>query len=255
MEGPSCSTSSSGARCSPQVPPSPFSVPPVPRTSPPRDQTGPTWRRPRTRSPCSPSPPSGRLAADAADLRRRGRRGRRRGPRGARRRRRRRPGARRRAGRRAGPGRAPPPGRPRAGLPRRAGATRAVAARLLVADKGWSSEQFSCLDRLWTKESNWRWNADNPLERVRHPAGAARLEDGLVRRRLEDQPGHPDQVGPELHRGRYGTPCSAWSHSQPATGTEAPAPLTGRAQVRASRRRAPLGPGRAHLPAAVPLWP
>jgi hypothetical protein len=22
--------------------------------------------------------------------------------------------------------------------------------------------QFGCLVKLWTKESNWRWNADNP---------------------------------------------------------------------------------------------
>ena len=36
---------------------------------------------------------------------------------------------------------------------------------------------------------------------LRHPAGAARLQDGLGRPRLGDQPGHPDHVGPRLHPG------------------------------------------------------
>ena len=36
--------------------------------------------------------------------------------------------------------------------------------------------------------------------RVRHPAGPARQQDGLRRRRLADQRRHPDRVGPRLHR-------------------------------------------------------
>ena len=34
---------------------------------------------------------------------------------------------------------------------------------------------------------------------VRHPAGASRQQDGVGRGGLDDEPGHPDQVGAELH--------------------------------------------------------
>src|SRR6185437_2487916 len=40
-----------------------------------------------------------------------------------------------------------------------------------------------------------------PVRRLGHPAGGARQQDVVLRRRLEDQPGDPDQVGPELHQG------------------------------------------------------
>ena len=44
--------------------------------------------------------------------------------------------------------------------------------------------QFRCLDRLWTRESNWNHRAVTPLGRLRHPAGAARAQDAGVRARL-----------------------------------------------------------------------
>src|SRR4029453_9727721 len=41
------------------------------------------------------------------------------------------------------------------------GTPREVARRLL-ADHGWSDGQWPCLDSLWTRESRWKYNADNP---------------------------------------------------------------------------------------------
>ncbi len=35
------------------------------------------------------------------------------------------------------------------------------AARALLADFGWNDSQFSCLDQLWQKESNWSYTATN----------------------------------------------------------------------------------------------
>ncbi|HYF72265.1 MAG TPA: lytic transglycosylase domain-containing protein, partial [Nocardioides sp.] len=35
-------------------------------------------------------------------------------------------------------------------------------ARVLMADFGFSSDQFGCLDSLWTRESGWNPSADNP---------------------------------------------------------------------------------------------
>ena len=37
------------------------------------------------------------------------------------------------------------------------------AARVLMADQGWTSDsQYNCLVNLWTGESGWRWSAENP---------------------------------------------------------------------------------------------
>ncbi len=67
----------------------------------------------------------------------------------------------------------------------------------LMIDYGFGIDQFPCLEKLWTKESGWNHQAEQLLlRRVRHPAGVARQQDGLGRRRLAEQPRHPDQVGP-----------------------------------------------------------
>ena len=48
-------------------------------------------------------------------------------------------------------------------------------AVLMLADYGWSSDQFSCLDQLYISESDWNPLGDQPdLGRLRHTAGAAR---------------------------------------------------------------------------------
>ena len=110
---------------------------------------------------------------------------------------------------------APPRSQARTALAARASADPRSVARAMLGDFGWGQGQFGCLDPLWMKESGWSYVGQQRLLRcLRHPAVAARLEDGQRRRRLADQPGHPDQVGPGLHPGRYGSPCGAWGHSQ-----------------------------------------
>ncbi len=89
------------------------------------------------------------------------------------------------------------------------------AAKVLVADKGWSSEQFSCLDRLWTKESNWRVDADNPS------SSAYGIPQALPGSKMssfgddwETNPVTQIKWGLNYIDDRYGTPCSAWAHSR-----------------------------------------
>jgi hypothetical protein len=36
------------------------------------------------------------------------------------------------------------------------------AARAMLGEDGWGEDQFGCLDRLWTRESNWDHRAENP---------------------------------------------------------------------------------------------
>jgi pyruvate dehydrogenase complex dehydrogenase (E1) component len=38
---------------------------------------------------------------------------------------------------------------------------RLIAKDMVLNQFGWSASQFSCLDKLWTKESNWRYQARN----------------------------------------------------------------------------------------------
>ena len=54
---------------------------------------------------------------------------------------------------------------------------------------------------------------------IRHPAVAARQQDGDRRRRLGDQPGDADHLGLGYIAGRYETPCGAWAHSGAQAGT------------------------------------
>jgi hypothetical protein len=94
------------------------------------------------------------------------------------------------------------------------GSPRSIA-RAMVADRGWSSSQFSCLDRLWQKESNWRVTATNPS------SGAYGIPQSLPGRKMSSagsdwrtNPATQIKWGLGYIADRYGTPCGAWSHSQ-----------------------------------------
>jgi hypothetical protein len=87
-------------------------------------------------------------------------------------------------------------------------------ARLMVADRGWSSSQFSCLDKLWTKESGWNYRAQN------RSSGAYGIPQALPGRKMGSvaddwRTNAVTQItwGLKYIADRYGTPCGAWSHS------------------------------------------
>jgi hypothetical protein len=88
-------------------------------------------------------------------------------------------------------------------------------ARTLVADRGWSSEQFDCLDSLWTKESDWRWDADNPTSSAYGiPQALPGSKMSTAGSDWETNPATQIRWGLGYIDDVYGTPCSAWSHSQ-----------------------------------------
>jgi len=87
--------------------------------------------------------------------------------------------------------------------------------RSLAADRGWSGAQFTCLDSLWTKESGWRWNADNAA------SDAYGIPQALPGTKMVSagsdwatNPATQIKWGLQYISGRYGTPCVAWAHSQ-----------------------------------------
>jgi transglycosylase-like protein with SLT domain len=77
-----------------------------------------------------------------------------------------------------------------------------------------SAEQFSCLEKLWGKESGWNPNAQNPsstaygipqfLDSTWKSTGIAKTSDGY--RQID--------AGLVYIENRYGSPCGAWAHSQ-----------------------------------------
>jgi hypothetical protein len=88
-------------------------------------------------------------------------------------------------------------------------------ARALLPQFGFGSDQFSCLDALWTKESGWNVHADNPT------SSAYGIPQSLPGEKMASagadwatNPATQIRWGLGYIKARYGTPCGAWSHSQ-----------------------------------------
>lgn len=88
-------------------------------------------------------------------------------------------------------------------------------ARALLGEFGFSSDQFGCLDSLWTRESNWRWNADNPT------SSAYGIPQALPGSKMSSagadwatNPVTQIRWGLGYIDARYGSPCAAWAHSE-----------------------------------------
>ena len=94
-----------------------------------------------------------------------------------------------------------------------AGSAKAVALEM-VNEKGWDYNQFSCLVKLWERESNWRVNALNKS------SGAYGIPQSLPGAKMASA-GSDWRTNPETQikwgigyiSGRYGTPCGALAHS------------------------------------------
>ncbi|MEO7263103.1 MAG: ubiquitin-like domain-containing protein [Jatrophihabitantaceae bacterium] len=93
------------------------------------------------------------------------------------------------------------------------GTAQQIAAGM-VAARGWGGDQFSCLVSLWNKESGWRTTAANP-------SGAYGIPQALPGSKMASagadwQTSASTQIswGLGYIASVYGTPCSAWAHSQ-----------------------------------------
>jgi hypothetical protein len=87
--------------------------------------------------------------------------------------------------------------------------SKAYAQDVILA---WANNQYECLDKLWTQESNWRAEAYNKIKVMGKNAGGIPQILGL-------DPRTPAPL--QIDRGfayimhRYGTPCMAWKfHEQ-----------------------------------------
>ena len=88
-------------------------------------------------------------------------------------------------------------------------------ASSMLAGYGWDDSQFSCLENLWNRESGWNYQAENAS------SGAYGIPQALPGSKMsavaEDWATNPTtQItwGLGYISGRYGSPCSAWAHSE-----------------------------------------
>jgi peptidoglycan hydrolase-like protein with peptidoglycan-binding domain len=102
----------------------------------------------------------------------------------------------------------------RAGSP---SASKAYARGYIASKYGWGSGQMSCLASLWERESGWRYWVSNPNGIYRGiPQTSSRVWGalGYSTSQYMNSPEIQIKVGTHYIKGRYGTPCSAWSFWQ-----------------------------------------
>jgi hypothetical protein len=88
-------------------------------------------------------------------------------------------------------------------------------AEAMLSSYGWSTSQFSCLDSLWTRESNWDVTASNAS------SGAYGIPQALPGAKMASAGSDwatsaTTQIkwGLTYIQGIYGSPCGAWSHEE-----------------------------------------
>jgi hypothetical protein len=93
------------------------------------------------------------------------------------------------------------------------GSTREIGKRM-AADRGWTGDQWTCLNNLWTRESGWRTTAAGYT-------GAYGIPQALPGRKMASagsdwrtNPATQIEWGLGYIGGRYGTPCGAWNAFQ-----------------------------------------
>lgn len=92
---------------------------------------------------------------------------------------------------------------------------RATARLLASANYGWGDGEFACLASLWNKESGWNYQAYNDS------SGATGIPQSLPGSKMASagadwETNATTQIawGLEYISAVYGSPCSAWGHSQ-----------------------------------------
>lgn len=91
---------------------------------------------------------------------------------------------------------------------------RAIGCAILL-DSGFALDQMPCLDKLWTKESGWNHKAYNASSGAYGiPQALPGSKMGSVASDWKTNPATQVKWGLGYIKGRYGTPCKAWAHSQ-----------------------------------------
>ena len=94
------------------------------------------------------------------------------------------------------------------------GTAQSIAYKML-SSFGWSpSTQYSCLDNIWSRESGWRYNAENASGAYGIPQALPGSKMASAGPDWETNPATQIKWGLGYIQGRYGSPCAAWSFWQ-----------------------------------------
>jgi len=88
-------------------------------------------------------------------------------------------------------------------------------ARALLGEFGFGQDQFGCLDSLYSRESGWRVDADNPYSSAYGiPQALPGSKMASAGSDWETNPVTQIRWGLGYIEDRYGSPCGAWAHSE-----------------------------------------
>jgi uncharacterized protein YabE (DUF348 family) len=103
---------------------------------------------------------------------------------------------------------------PEPSAPVPAGSAKEIAQQMAAA-RGWTGQEWTCLDLLWERESGWNHQAANPS------SGAYGIPQALPGSKMGSagsdwatNPATQIEWGLGYIADRYGSPCGAWSHSE-----------------------------------------
>jgi len=91
---------------------------------------------------------------------------------------------------------------------------KATAREMASSRYGWGGDQFSCLESLWSKESGWNYQAYNPSGATGIPQALPGSKMSSAGNDWETSAATQIAWGLGYIDSVYGSPCSAWSHSQ-----------------------------------------
>ena len=84
----------------------------------------------------------------------------------------------------------------------------------MLASFGFSTDQFGCLNDLWTQESNWVYNAENASGAYGIPQALPGSKMASAGADWQTNPATQIKWGLGYIKSIYGTPCGAWSHEE-----------------------------------------
>lgn len=82
----------------------------------------------------------------------------------------------------------------------------------MLASFGFSTSQFGCLNDLWSRESGWRYNAENASGAYGIPQALPGSKMASAGSDWQTNPATQIRWGLGYIKSTYGTPCGAWDH-------------------------------------------
>lgn len=85
----------------------------------------------------------------------------------------------------------------------------------MLSSFGWNPKTyFSCLDSIWSRESGWRYNAENASGAYGIPQALPGSKMATAGPDWQTNPTTQIKWGLGYIQSKYGDPCSAWSFWQ-----------------------------------------